>query len=453
MLDLAMNFCKAVAEKGGRPYFTGGYVRDKLLGVPSKDVDLEIFDLTALELESIMVLFGNVNFVGKQYGIYKLAGLDIGLPRRERKTGVKHTEFQCTVDPHMSIREAAIRRDFTMNAIYYDPIDECHIDPFNGIQDLLCEKTIKHVDAYTFVEDPLRPIRAARFRAVYPFLSIADDTRKLCHQMPRDPIADLPIDRVFGELEKVLMKAKSPSVFFHALESIYLLETVFPELARMRYIDQGKKWHPEGSVYNHTLLALDVLSVGERELDVMLALLYHDLGKELVHVEVDGDAVRFKGHAFKTANAIKALRRVTLDGNLTDSVLSLVQSHMRPYDFKKDSVRKKHIRRLATEVDVPKLVKVHYADKAGRGDLGEDFESKVITANQILDLYHEIKDEIKPLMSGRDLIDLGMKPSKEFSEILKVVYNKQLDEELATLEECIYYVKVRYLDQIWGQQG
>lgn len=442
MLELAKEVSKKIIEANGRPYFVGGYVRDKLLGIRSKDIDIEVFGLEVDKLESILAEFGQVNLVGKQYGIYKLGDLDIGLPRTERKTGVGHKDFVASVNPTMSLPEAALRRDFTMNAIYYDLQRDAYVDPYNGIDDLCAKKVIKHVSPVTFGEDPLRAVRAARFRAIFPHLSLYEETRLICSKIPKSDIRSLPKDRIFTEFEKALMKAKMPSIFFHVLQSVGILHTIFPELYETQFIEQGEKYHPEGSVFNHTMLAIDVLGLGERELDVMLALLFHDLGKASVKQEIKEDGhISFHGHQTEVLDLAAAMNRITNNVDLFNSVYSLVTHHMRPYDFKKATAKKKHIRRFATEVDIPKLMKVHKGDKYGRGIPLNPEESKCFTPDEFLALYEEIKNETKPLIKGRDLIELGLVPSKEFSLILNAIFSAQLDGEFLTYEDGITFTK------------
>lgn len=442
MEKLALEICTAIKDAGGVPYFVGGWVRDRIIGRPSKDIDLEVFNLPAEQLEPILAKFGEVNFVGKAYGCYKVQGIDITLPRKDKQVGLEHTEVEAEIDIHMSIEEAAQRRDLTMNAIYMDLFTEQYFDPCEGITALCLCKEIVHVSEKTFGEDPLRPVRAARFRATLPQLSLHDFTRNVCMAVGLAKVKSLPSERVFGELTKVLLEAPIPSIFFHALEAMNLLEVLFPELYTMKSIEQGKEHHPEGNVYNHTLLTLDVLPVRDRALDVMLALLFHDLGKALVPVEVEenGERIHFKGHAEDLTLAKKALARLTNDVALTESVLSLIEHHMRPYDFRQGAMTKKRVRRLATTVDIPKLVDVHLADKLGRGFVSSEVEDSTYKLiREMLDVYEEIRNEIKPMVQGRDLIELGQKPGPHFGKWLKELYEAQLDEKFSNKEEGVKY--------------
>lgn len=443
MEALALQICTAIKDAGGLPYYVGGYVRDYLRGVYSRDIDIEVFGLEAEKLESVLASFGEVNFVGKQYGCYKVKDIDVTLPRRDKQVGDKHTEVEAIVDIRMPMTKAARRRDLTINAIYMDPFSGAPISFNEGITDLKRDFVLRCVDPETFAEDPLRAIRAARFKAIMPEMSISFMLINQCVSM-KESVATLPKERIFGELVKVLMEAPLPSIFFKTLYSMGLLETVFPEVAHTMGVYQGKKHHYEGSVYNHTLMTLDVIPVHKRELDVMLALLYHDLGKLEVKAEPspdDPEKIHFKGHAEALDLPTKALKRVTNDADLTNSVLNLIKNHMRPYDLISSGISRKRVKRLALSVDIEKLVKVHYADKLGRGNITPDIRSNTEEfCSNLLLMYKDIADEIKPLIQGRDLIEMGYKPGPDFGAVLKKLFELQLDEVFTTKEEAKLYI-------------
>jgi len=428
MSTKALEICLEVHKQNGTAYITGGAVRDMLLGWPCNDVDLEVFGISQETLETILnTVCSKVDLVGKSYGIYKADGIDVGFPRRDRTHG-KGADVE--IDPYMSVEEAALRRDLTVNSMYFNPITMDIIDPFGGRVDLQ-RQLVGMVSYDTFNEDPLRPIRAARFCATLG-LFLHGDTLTACQTADRNKIHNLPKERIFGELEKVLMEAEYPSVFFEELDDMDLTKILFPELQLTKQIEQGKCYHPEGSVYAHSLLALDVLPIKERSLDVLLAILFHDLGKASVETEVSGDKISFKGHAEDLTLATAAMARLTDDKELTESVLNLIKYHMHPYQFK-NGVTKKRIRRLASKVDVRKLMKVHKADQKGR-EYSEENNKYVKRNNEvaaeIMAVFEEIEGEIVPIMQGRHLIEAGWVPGKHFGYILAQLYEYQLDGEL-----------------------
>lgn len=160
--DLAVQIAKKVNEIGGTAYFVGGYVRDKLLGIPNKDIDIEIHNINPEVLENILKELGEVQSrtVGNNFGIYNIDGydLDISLPRKEKATGKGHKDFEIVVDPFLSLEESAKRRDFTINALMKNVLTGEIKDYFGGLDDLN-NGVIRHIDDKTFIEDSLRVLR------------------------------------------------------------------------------------------------------------------------------------------------------------------------------------------------------------------------------------------------------------------------------------------------------
>ncbi len=214
--DTLKSILDQLIKNGARPILVGGFVRDHFLGIDSKDIDIEVYGLDTLEnLASILEEFGSVNFVGKSFGVLKLKvdrdEFDFSFPRTENKSGIGHTGFDVKVDGSMSYAEGARRRDFTVNSIGYDYKDKSFIDPFLGISDLE-NKTLKHIDEDTFIEDPLRVYRGIQFCARFE-LDLDEDTRKLFYKMiDEDEFKTLPKERVFEEYKKLLLKSKKPSI-------------------------------------------------------------------------------------------------------------------------------------------------------------------------------------------------------------------------------------------------
>jgi tRNA nucleotidyltransferase (CCA-adding enzyme) len=211
-----------------------------------------------------------------------------------------------------------------------------------------------------------------------------------------------------------------------------------PELDALRYVEQGKKHHPEGNVFKHTILALDAVPIDERTRELMFAILAHDVGKAVVKpVDLGNDHIGFTGHAEEGVSIAETmLRRLTDESALLDTVLPLVRHHMAPYSLK-HNLRKKTIRRLALKVDVPLLMALHRADKLGRGS-STDVDLSYI--DRILDVYTEVQDEIYPLVQGRHLIKyFGLEPGPHFGAILKQVFEAQLDGRFSTLADGIIY--------------
>ena len=237
-LSVAASIARAVAAAGGRALIVGGWVRDRLLGRPSKDIDIEVYALDAEALRTVLSSFGPVNTVGESFTVYKVADLDVSLPRRESKVGHGHRGFAVTGDPTLSIVEASRRRDFTINAISYDPLTGEYEDPFAGRADLEA-RVLRAVDPRTFADDSLRVLRAVQFAARFE-LTVDQGTAQLCRRIRLD---DLPSERIWGELEKLLLLAGRPSIGLQLALDLHAIPQLFPELHALVGCPQEPEWH------------------------------------------------------------------------------------------------------------------------------------------------------------------------------------------------------------------
>jgi tRNA nucleotidyltransferase (CCA-adding enzyme) len=441
----------ALRAAGGRPFVVGGAVRDALLGSPIKDFDVEVFGLPVERLEPVLAGHGRVDAVGQAFRIYKLSGvegvlgaLDVALPRRDSKTGPGHRGIAVEGDPALSIEEAARRRDFTMNAMLLDPATGEILDPWGGRLDLAARR-LRAVDERTFGEDPLRALRAVQFAARYE-LAVDQATAALCAGMP---LPELPADRVFGEIEKLLLKARRPSLGLGLLKTWGMLPAVAPELMPLEATPQDPGWHPEGDVWVHTLQVVDEAAglldgLGDdrpRQLAVMLGSLCHDLGKPPTTRFEDG-RIRSRGHEEAGLAPTRALLdrwnvHALLGYDVREQVLALVAHHLKPgqlYD-ERDRVGDGAIRRLARRCEPDLLYRVAKADCLGRRPgvfapvAMEWFRERV----RALDVAVRPPE---PILRGRDLVALGAAPGPEIGRVLQAVYEKQLDGALTTLDEA-----------------
>ena len=250
-LEHAGAIASAVRDAGGRALIVGGWVRDRLMGRDSKDIDLEVYGMPAERLKPLLEGFGRVETVGESFQVYKLDDLDVSLPRRESKAGRGHRAFDVTGDPTMGIEEAARRRDFTVNAISWDPLTDDYLDPCGGREDLE-RRLLRVVDPETFADDSLRVLRAIQFAARLEF-ALDEGTRALCREIPLD---DLPAERIWGEVEKLLC-ARRPSTGFVLAMDLGVIGRLWPELRALAGCPQEPEWHPEGDVWVHTLQVID----------------------------------------------------------------------------------------------------------------------------------------------------------------------------------------------------
>jgi tRNA nucleotidyltransferase (CCA-adding enzyme) len=441
-LDTALAIARSVRDAGGRALIVGGWVRDRLLGRDAKDIDLEVYGLAADRLKNLLAPFGSVNTVGESFTVYKVADLDVSLPRRESKVGRGHRGFEVTGDPHLSIEEAARRRDFTINAIAWDPLTDEYLDPHQGRADL-DRRVLRAVDARTFGEDSLRVLRAVQFAARFD-CTLDPATLDLCRTIPLD---DLPCERIWGEVEKLLRQARRPSIGLALARDLAIVERLWPELHALIDCPQDPEWHPEGDVWIHTLMVLDGARQRIDDLPmpqqnaVMLGALLHDVGKPSTTAFEDG-RIRSRGHeAAGVPPATEMLDRLnvrTMEGfDVRREVLGIVAYHLAPGSWFKapQPVGDGAFRRLAAKVDLELLARVAAADCAGRGG-NHDCSAMdwFLDRAQALGVQHAPP---APLLMGRHLLDLGVRPGPGMGEILKQVYERQLDGEVQTLEEAL----------------
>jgi tRNA nucleotidyltransferase (CCA-adding enzyme) len=291
---------EAIAAAGGRPLQIGGSVRDQVLGHVAKDFDIEVYNLSADALIAVLQQFGKVDTVGKSFGVIKLRNngndYDFSLPRRENKSGVGHKGFIVNCDPSMTVAEACARRDFTINAICFDPLKGEYIDPLNGEADLGLRRL--HPCSDHFKEDPLRVLRgmqfAGRFRLLPSPMCIV-----MCEEV-KEEYKTLAAERIWGEWEKWAEKSIIPS---YGLKFLYITGWIdhYPELVALLDCEQEEAWHPEGTVFQHSCHVVDEMAnicerekiVGEDRVVLMFAALCHDLGKPATTEVMDG---RIKSH-------------------------------------------------------------------------------------------------------------------------------------------------------------
>ena len=444
-----LELSQAVHDQGGRALLVGGCVRDALMGKEPKDWDLEIYGIEPPRLRELLDRFGSVNVAGEAFTVYKLgADLDISLPRRERKTGRGHRAFFVEGDPAMTIEEGARRRDFTINAILQDPLTGEIIDPFHGRDDLK-SGLLRAVSHGTFAEDSLRVLRAAQFAARFEF-EIETGTVELCRLID---LSDLPAERIWGEMEKLLLRAQRPSIGLEWLRKLSVIDQLFPEIKALIDVRQDPEWHPEGDVFVHTLLTVDQaremiddLSY-PKQVTVMLAALTHDVGKPATTAFVDG-RLRSREHeeagVAPTIGFLDRLNIHTLEGyDVRAQVVALVRDHLKPGEFykKREEVGDGAFRRLARKCELDLLYRVAKADSLGRNAEWVPRENWYDAEAQdwFIARARELEVESKapaPILLGRHLLEMGLEPGPRIGEITKAVYEMQLDGRVSTLEDA-----------------
>ncbi len=439
---LASEIARAVHARGGRALIVGGWVRDRLLGHESKDLDMEVFGIAAAHLPQLLAPFGRVEPIGQSFPVYKIGTIDIGLPRRESKSGRGHKAFVVEGDPDMSLEDAARRRDFTINAISWDPLTDTYEDPFEGRRDL-DSRVLRVVDETTFADDSLRVLRALQFAARFE-LTLDEKTRALCRAIRLD---DLPPERIWGELEKLLLRAARPSIGFALALELGVVDQLFPELKALVGCQQEPEWHPEGDVWVHTLMVIDQARRRIDDLDhadrliVMLGAVTHDFGKPATTAWIDGRIRSLNHEEEGVAPATAFLDRLnihTFDGkDVRTQVLGLVAHHLKPGMLYKvrETLTDGAFRRLAQKANLELLARLAKSDCLGRtGDFDCTAMDWFLERARALGVD---RSPPRPLLLGRHLLDLGMKPGPDMGALLKQIYEKQLDGEIKTTEEAI----------------
>jgi tRNA nucleotidyltransferase (CCA-adding enzyme) len=454
MTSEVMAIARAVREAGGRALLVGGWVRDELLGRTPKDLDLEVFGIAADRLRPLLEAFGRVETVGESFAVFKVIAdregrhdvIDVALPRRESKAGRGHKGFVVAGDPTMSIDDAARRRDFTINAISRDPLTGKIVDPFDGRRDLR-ERRLRVVDPRTFGDDSLRVLRGVQFAARFE-LTATDETKAILRSIPLD---DLPPERIWGEVEKLLFQAERPSIGLALALELGVVDRLWPELRALVGCPQEPEWHPEGDVWVHTLMVVDQARARLHDLTrgpaaaMMLGALCHDLGKPATTAVSEG-RIRSPGHeeagVAPSTRFLDRLNVQSLDGyDVRHAVLGLVAHHLKPSAFKKSPtpVSDGAFRRLAQKVDLELLARFAKADCHGRsGTFDCSAMDWFLERARALGVEHAAP---APIVMGRHLLELGVKPGPEMGELLKRVYDKQLDGEIRTLDEGLAAAK------------
>ena len=447
--EKVLALAQAIRDAGGRGLLVGGCVRDLLMTGEPKDWDIEVYGIEPARLRALLDQFGSVDVVGEAFTVYKLGpDLDVSIPRRERKAGRGHRGFVIEGDPSMPIEDATRRRDFTINAILQDPLTGEIIDPFRGQEDIH-SGVLRAVSPETFSEDSLRVLRAAQLAARFEF-RIQPDTVELCRTID---LSDLPHERVWGEMEKLLLRARRPSIGLGWLHALGVLDQLFPEIKTLIDVPQDPEWHPEGDVFVHTRLVVDRAREliddlpHPKQVTVMLAALAHDFGKPATTEFIEG-RLRSRGHEEAGVSPTEAfldrLNIHTLDGyDVRGQVIALVREHLKPGEFykKRDEVGDGAFRRLARRCELDLLYRVAKADSLGRNAdwVGREKWYKADAQEWFIQRAEELQVAQRPpapILLGRHLLELGLTPGPRIGEITKAVYEMQLDGRVVTLDDA-----------------
>ncbi|ASS38334.1 CCA tRNA nucleotidyltransferase [Mogibacterium pumilum] len=433
-----------VAELGGRAYLVGGAVRDEVMRRPIKDVDIEVHGISETVLEEVLKELGKPLRFGSAFGVYSLAGhqIDVALPRSERKSGAGHRDFEIEINPFIGIKEAARRRDFTMNALLKDILSGEITDPYGGVEDIR-NRIIRHIDYKTFGEDPLRALRAAQFRSRFGF-QVAPSTISICRTLD---LRELSAERVEIEMKKALLESHRPSEFFECLREMGQLGYWFQELEQLIGLAQNPKFHPEGDVWTHSMMVLDraahFRSCVSDPYAFMLLALTHDFGKITTTEFVNG-AIHAYGHELQGAEiAERFLDRISHNNYIKRYIRNMIPNHMRPNIVAEARSSIKKTNHMFDDVLAPvDLIYFAICDKTKKLYMVESQKYNRCSSVPYIDsknaeekecvkflfnrfnVYKEIM--AKPYVTGKDLIDNGIEPGENFKEILDYAHKLRL---------------------------
>ncbi len=449
-IEKALEIARLVTEAGGRAYYVGGYVRDRVraeLGQvqapESPDIDIEVHGLEPAVLKGILESAGTLRTQGLSFGIYSLAGydIDIAMPRSEHATGRGHRDFEVFVDPFIGPQNAARRRDFTINAMMEDVLTGEILD-FYGGRDDVSAGVIRHVDDGSFAEDPLRVLRAAQFAARFGYAA-APETVELCRNMD---LTALSRERVSGELEKALLKAPKPSVFFETLQEMDQLDFWFPELKALIGVEQDPVYHPEGDVWIHTMEVVDRAAcyrdnVSEAYAFMLLALT-HDMGKAVTTAVGADGRIHAYGHETAGLPLVEAFAgRLTNEKKVLSYLKNMVPLHMRPNmaAYSKSPVKKTN--KMFDDALAPQDL-VYFAMCDLPVMAGTDaFSGDSAFLFERLEVYREYM--ARPHVEAKDLVDAGFQPGPFFKDALDYAQKLRLvgiDKDSA-LKQTIAYTR------------
>jgi tRNA nucleotidyltransferase (CCA-adding enzyme) len=438
-----------------RAWLVGGCVRDALLKLPQKDFDIEVFGVSYEQLAKALARWGKTDLVGQSFGVVKLtvssgAVYDFTIPRRDSKTSPGHKGFQITFDPNITPRDAAARRDFTINAMMYDPRKNEPLDFFGGASDLQ-NKILRHTtDAFS--EDPLRVLRGMQFAARFG-LTAAPETIALAHSI-RHTHSELAVERVREEWFKWAARSTLPSAGLRFLAESGWIEN-YPELQAMIGTPQDPEWHPEGDVFTHTCHCCDALvelpewknADEESRIVLSLGVLTHDMGKATTTQRVERDGVQriiSPGHEeVGVTLAENFLNRINTPRNIAQRIAPLVRSHMAHLHEVTDRSVRRLARRVAPET-IEGLCVLMTADSFGRPPKPRRVPAMVGALRERAAALHVQDRAPEPILKGRHLVDLGMSPGPDFGAILNAAYDAQIEGRFFTLDEAFAWLAAQH---------
>jgi len=453
VLALSPSLDRIVREldaSGFRALIVGGAVRDALLGLHQKDFDIEVYGVSYEKLAQMLAHHGRVDLVGKSFGVVKLEGHDFSIPRRDSKTGSHHRDFETTFDPSITPQQAASRRDFTINAMAFDPVSRELLDFFGGRDDL--RNRVLRATGEAFSEDPLRVLRGMQFACRFDLQLDPATAQKA--QSISDQYSTTATERIAEEFNKWALKSTKPGLI-----GPYLLQTGwlphFPEIERLRGVPQDPEWHPEGDVWTHTMHVLNAAArVAEREhcegddrAVLMYSALTHDFAKaEVTALRERGGALRWSSYGHEHAGvplARRFLERIGIKNSIVEQVLPLVESHMAHTNMHGD-VTPRAVRRLATRLapaSIAQLLRLIEADASGRPPKPPGLPDSAEKLRDVAATLAVAHRPPAPLILGRHVLPyFDGQAGKQIGEVTRAAYEAQLDGAFSNEAEALQWL-------------
>ena len=435
MKEVAKSVAGKLRDAGYVAYFAGGCVRDALLGKEAKDYDIA----TSATPEQVQKVFPNADAIGAHFGVMlvKRDGIHFEVATF-RTDGSYHDGRRPESVEFSSPEEDAQRRDFTVNGLFQDPETGEVIDYVNGQADLKA-RVLRAIGnpVERFQEDALRLLRAVRFATTLGFEIEAKTWEAVCDNAHL--LEKISIERIQAEFSRIIVSPNRRRGLELLVDS-GLINYFLPEVLDLIGCEQPPQWHPEGDVYVHTCIMLEMLGEEEVPLTLALAVLLHDIGKPATYTYDEEDQrIRFNGHDAVGADMSEViLRRMKYSNDTIEDVRVMVANHMNFMHVQLMKVSK--LKRFMSRDTFDQEIELHRVDCASSNGFTDNYDF-------VLAKREEFANEPlipEPLIKGRDLMELGLSPGPKFKEILTAVQNEQLEGRLKDSEAAIAWVKEKY---------
>lgn len=429
LIQDGLSIVSRLRENGFDACWAGGCVRDMLLKRPLHDIDIA----TAADPAAVEKIFPGSNTVGRQFGVVRVpADHNIIEVATFRSDHGYHDGRHPAAVTFANIEQDAARRDFTINALFYDPAQEHVIDYVKGLQDLR-DRVLRTVGSpeRRFAEDYLRLLRGIRFACILGF-RFEQTTGTVLRTMAAH-INKISAERIREELARMFMEAPKPAAVLDALDQYALLPVILPEVSAMHDVPQPPQFHPEGDVYTHTRLMLEKMQ--ERDIELIFAVLLHDIGKPPTY-QNDSDRIRFPGHAARGAEMAEGiLRRLKFSNESRKTIVTAIRQHMRFSDIKE--MRTAKLRRWLGTKTFPLELELHRLDCLSSHRKMDKYEFA-------FNAYQSFSNEPvlpAPWISGKDIIALGISPGEKVGRLKATAYDIQLEGRANSRQELLHLLR------------